>query len=116
MDASTDASQRIVDVCERFARAQGYAGVRLADLGRIAFASERRVRQAFVEIRGMPPTERLRRMALDDVRTLLAAPGSHDISVTTVAARHGFQHLGRFAADYRQRFGEHPSETLRAGR
>jgi transcriptional regulator GlxA family with amidase domain len=31
-----------------------------------------------------------------------------------VAGRWGFVHLGRFASQYRQLFGETPSETLRA--
>ena len=33
--------------------------------------------------------------------------------VTDVALRNGFAHTGRFAAAYRQRFGESPSTTLR---
>jgi AraC-like DNA-binding protein len=36
--------------------------------------------------------------------------------VTAVALRWGFGHLGQFAADYRARFGELPSETLRRAR
>src|SRR5436190_4413075 len=39
--------------------------------------------------------------------------GSNGTSITEVAARFGFGHFGRFAQDYRQRFGETPSETLR---
>ena len=43
--------------------------------------------------------------------TLLAAiPGS--TTVTEVALRWGFPHLGEFAARYSARFGEKPSETL----
>jgi AraC-like DNA-binding protein len=34
-------------------------------------------------------------------------------SVTDVALRHGFIHMGRFAAYYKQRFGCSPSTSLR---
>jgi AraC-like DNA-binding protein len=34
------------------------------------------------------------------------------LSVTESALRAGFDHLGRFAAGYRQRFGESPSQTV----
>jgi transcriptional regulator GlxA family with amidase domain len=35
------------------------------------------------------------------------------VTVSAVAHRWGFAHLGRFASAYRTRFGEPPSETLR---
>jgi AraC-like DNA-binding protein len=41
-----------------------------------------------------------------------AAPGD-GASVAAVAARWGFTHLGRFAIEYRRRFGIYPSHTLR---
>jgi transcriptional regulator GlxA family with amidase domain len=34
-------------------------------------------------------------------------------SVASVALRWGFGHLGRFSADYKERFGESPGESLR---
>jgi AraC-like DNA-binding protein len=41
---------------------------------------------------------------------LRAEPGE---GITAIAARSGFAHLGRFSVEYRQRFGESPSETLK---
>ncbi|MFJ9009929.1 helix-turn-helix domain-containing protein [Streptomyces canus] len=41
-----------------------------------------------------------------------AAPGT--TTVTEVAHVWGFVHLGRFARRYRERYGESPSQTLRA--
>ena len=44
-------------------------------------------------------------------RALLDAPvGAH---VAEIAESFGFRHLGQFAADYRELFGERPSETIR---
>jgi len=34
--------------------------------------------------------------------------------VTTIALRNGCSHLGRFSAEYRERFGRLPSETLKS--
>src|SRR5262245_48200651 len=34
-------------------------------------------------------------------------------SVTEIAVRNGFNHVGRFAIQYRARYGESPSATLR---
>jgi len=39
-----------------------------------------------------------------------------DVSVTNVALRYGFSHLGRFSSYYQSAFGEAPSVTLRRGR
>jgi AraC-like DNA-binding protein len=47
-------------------------------------------------------------------RNLQSAQPANGESVATIAARWGFTHLGRFAIDYRRRFGSYPSQTLRA--
>ena len=53
----------------------------------------------------------LRNLRLDRARQMLMdAP---DMGVTRVALDCGFGHLGKFAAAYRARFGEAPSETAR---
>ena len=39
-----------------------------------------------------------------------------EATVTEVAGRSGFSHMGRFAAEYRRRFGELPSVTARRRR
>jgi AraC-like DNA-binding protein len=47
-------------------------------------------------------------------RDLQNAEPGHGTSVAAVAARWGFTHLGRFAIEYRRRFGSYPSQTLRS--
>lgn len=49
--------------------------------------------------------------ARDDLADATVVDGD---SVTSVASRWGFGHLGRFSIDYRRRFGEAPSDTLRS--
>ncbi len=59
---------------------------------------------------GVGPMHYLRVLRLDHARAdLQAASGT----VASVAMRWGFMHLGRFSAEYRQRFGENPSDTAR---
>ena len=50
---------------------------------------------------------------LQNVRRALRQASTRHATVTTVATDHGFYELGRFAATYRQAFGETPSATLR---
>lgn len=52
-------------------------------------------------------------LRLSSVRRRLQAGGVGDVTVSSVAADHGFLHWGRFAAAYRGMFGELPVETLR---
>ncbi|GAA0574163.1 AraC family transcriptional regulator [Actinomadura livida] len=62
---------------------------------------------------GLTPTQLLRGVRLDHARTALieARPGPR--TVTDVAGAAGYVHMSRFAAHYRQRFGETPTQTLR---
>ena len=57
----------------------------------------------------------LRTIRLDRARRELLA-GGLNANVTSVALAWGFDHLGRFAASYRERFGETPRETLQRRR
>ncbi|MFE3204881.1 AraC family transcriptional regulator [Embleya sp. NPDC055664] len=60
------------------------------------------------------PVSYLRTVRLDRVRADLTAAEPGTTTVTDVAYRWGFFHPGRFAIAYREQFGEHPSQTLRA--
>ena len=86
-----------------------------AELARATGVSARAIQKAFHRADEPPPMTYLRRLRLHRVRADLAGgiPGS--VTVTAVASSWGFLHLGRFAAQYRELFGESPSDTLRAG-
>ena len=75
----------------------------------------RTVQNQFREKLHETPTEYLRNRRLERARAELAdAPPDSGVTVTDVAVRWGFHHLGRFATTYRARFGESPSHTLRS--
>jgi AraC family ethanolamine operon transcriptional activator len=97
---------------EEFIRGQIDVPISLSDVCDWVGASERSLHLGFLERFGMSPMAYLKVLRLNRVRRQLrdAAPGT---SVTDVAMRSGFLHLGRFATDYGRFFGEWPSATLR---
>jgi len=71
----------------------------------------RTLNRAFRERFGVGPKSYLKRQRLSAVRTaLLTSPP--ETRVADVANTHGFWHMGQFAKDYKEMFGELPSETL----
>lgn len=96
-------------------RAHREEPLRLAALARAAGVPPRTLEEHFRRFLGATPLAwaRQERMALAR-QELLAGDGS--ATVSGVATRFGFTQLGRFAARYRGRFGELPSETLRRTR
>jgi len=50
------------------------------------------------------------------VRRALLAARQGSVNVAHIAHSHDFYELGRFAVDYRNLFGERPSETLAISR
>jgi len=97
---------------EEFIRVRIDAPITLFDICDWVGASERSLHLGFLERFGMSPMAYLKVLRLNRARRQLrdAAPGT---SVTDVAMRSGFLHLGRFATDYGRFFCEWPSATLR---
>jgi AraC-like DNA-binding protein len=76
--------------------------------------SIRAVQQGFHEQLGMTPMTYVRERRLERVHEeLMDATSADGITVTAVAERWGFHHLGSFGGEYRKRWGESPSQTLR---
>jgi AraC-like DNA-binding protein len=83
-----------------------------ADMAEVAGVSIRRLQEGFRDYVGTSPRECLTDIRLARVREDLLR-GADGFTVTDVAMRWGFTHTGRFAAAYRHRYGECPSDTLR---
>ncbi len=87
----------------------------LATLAHAVHVSPRQLQQSFRERLGTTPTAYVRDQRLQRVRADLAdADPRRGVTVAAVAQKWGFAHAGRFAIQYRERFGETPSQTLRA--
>jgi AraC-like DNA-binding protein len=101
-------------------RALGYINEHAGDpitLNEIATAarlSPRGLQAAFRRHLETTPLAYLRSIRMERAhRDLQSADPSDGVGVAAVAARWGFTHLGRFAVEYRRRFGRYPSQTLR---
>ncbi len=83
----------------------------IPDLCVVADLSERSLEYGFREYLGITPIKYLKIIRLNGVReTLLTNQTS--LLVSEAALQWGFLELGRFASDYRQLFGELPSQTI----
>ena len=100
--------------CEFIERNLGHA-ITVHDIAAAAGVSVRTLQNQFSDDLDRTVTGYLRDRRLERARAELAdaQPGS-GATVTDVASRWGFTHLGRFAVMYRTRFGESPSQTLRS--
>lgn len=102
------AVQRAVDLIE----ADPARLWQLAELAHECGASVRALQEGFARHVGMPPSHYLRAARLRRVRADLVAADPTEQTVSDIAMRWGFLHLGRFAAAYRREYGELPSATL----
>ena len=106
----------LVRRAEAFMAAHLCAEIGVADIAQSAAANARTLERAFRRVRNATVVAHLRAMRLDRARQELVAARRDGRSVTAVATALGLLHAGRFAVDYRRRFGEPPSATLRGRR
>jgi len=84
-------------------------------VARASGLSTRTLYRLFQRAHGTSPVALRRRARLASAHADLQRPKG-GTTVTLVALRWGFAHLGRFASDYARVFGESPSATLRRAR
>lgn len=82
-------------------------------LARAASVSARTLQAGFNEHLNMSPKAYLTDVRMRRARDELRAAEYRTVTVGRISRRLGFNHQGRFAVDYKKRFGESPSETLR---
>jgi AraC-like DNA-binding protein len=86
----------------------------IAEIAREAGVSVRSLQVAFQQFKDMSPLEFLRLLRLRAVREDIMSGA--DGTVSDIARRRGFSHMGRFSALYRQAFGEFPLQSIQRGR
>jgi AraC family transcriptional regulator, ethanolamine operon transcriptional activator len=120
LDAMEPTAPRADDVGRRriARRAEALIRERLGDSGGVSqIAAElnttlRSLQTGFREVYGMTPHAYRTSLRMSSARTDLRRGSG---TVSEVAVRWGFLHLGRFSVDYKRMFGESPSVTLRGG-
>jgi AraC-like DNA-binding protein/Tfp pilus assembly protein PilF len=84
---------------------------RLTELAAIAGVSGRTLQRQFLIFIGKTPRAVLREIGFECARRELLQGA--DAKIMDVALRCGFPHCGRFSIEYRRRYGETPSQTLK---
>jgi len=83
------------------------------EIAAVAGTSERSLRRQFQRFTGQSPIAFHRDLRLQAARHALC-DNRAKADITTAAGMHGFSHLSHFSGQYRRRYGELPSATLRA--
>jgi AraC-like DNA-binding protein len=113
--AATCIAPFVVRRAEQFIQENARHAIDLDDLVEVAGVSARALQMGFRRFRNTTPMAYLRAVRLELARVELARARRSSGSVASIAQLCGFGHLGRFAADYKARFGESPSQTVLRG-
>lgn len=102
----------IVDRARDYLHQHHERAITLSELCEACHTSRRTLQNSFESILGLSPIQYLRYTRLNGVRRDLKQAKTGE-TIGDIAARWGFWHLGQFAKDYKNVFGELPKETLK---
>ena len=94
-----------------FFKEQGNKQIALSNVCQAVGVGQRALQLAFAKGLGISPMRYLKLRRLNNVRKQLREASPDPVLVKQAALRAGFTHMGQFARDYRELFGESPSET-----
>lgn len=105
--------KRVVDRVLEYVDADLSAQRSLSELCRVAEVDERTLRNCFYERFSLSPIKFINCHRLNVVRSALKKTDASIASITDIANHNGFWHMGQFAKDYKNLFGELPSKTVK---
>lgn len=114
LDEPTPPLPRVVQLAIDYMQANASDPLTVACIAGAVGVSVRTLQISFQKALGVTPMRHLKSIRLHRVRVDLHGADPHDSSVTEIARRWGFTHVGRFAGDYRSEFGVSPSHDLRS--
>lgn len=105
-------SERAMNTALEFIRDEAQGEISVTRLCKVAGCSISTLEYSFSRRFGVTPKRYIKSLQLSRVRRELSRFSEMEYrSITDIATRHGIWHMGQFAADYRNLFGELPSET-----
>jgi len=113
-DLTASTRQYVVNKARDYMREHVDEPITVSDLCAHIRISRRLLQYAFQDVLGTNPARYLRAMRLNGARREIRRQTSEHACVADIAARWGFWHPSRFAAEYKSLFGELPSQTLKA--
>lgn len=100
-------------LAQRFVIDHAAEPLTVRDIADAARLSVRMLEEGFARYLHVSPMAFLREVRLVLAQNDLRKAMPEEVTVSTVAARWGFRHAGRFSVTYRERFGISPSKELR---
>jgi AraC family ethanolamine operon transcriptional activator len=85
----------------------------IADMVEDLQVSKRTIQHGFKRYLGFTPKEYQQYIRLNGIRDTILSINDPKISLSEIAAKYNYFHLGHFSTEYKKFFGESPSETLR---
>ena len=111
--ASVNRSRQLIRKAEDFCGQHPDQPLRIGQLCRELGVSERTLRDTFNKLTDTSPLAFLKTQRLNQVYRELRDSDPGEVLVKQLAFASGFFHLGHFCRDYKQLFGESPSETIK---
>jgi len=107
--------KRVADLARAYAMKNAFDKPSVEELCRRAGVSRRHLQNCFLQSYGQSALHLLKAMRLNGVRRELKRHAAEQApaSIGDIAANWGFWHWSRFSGEYRDFFGELPSDTLR---
>jgi AraC-like DNA-binding protein len=109
---SSQVRRAAVDRARELIHAHPERALQLEDLCKAAGSRPRTMEYGFREYFDVTPMVYVRCVRLNKVRQQLVRAAGSPCSISAVARRWGFAHMGQFSAHYRQLFAETPSMTM----
>jgi AraC-like DNA-binding protein len=97
-----------------FIHAHAHEPLTVTSIADASGLSIRGLQESFQRVLERTPMEYLREVRLDHAHAELTALTPSTATVSDIARRWGFGHMGRFSAGYVARYGQYPRETLRS--